>query len=331
MYHIGGIKMSLPIIVGAGACKYLPHMLKYMNPTAQVGAVTLGSITPTRSPGNEGTLFYPPDLGGFLQNRIASNSFGMPGDGYEAVASILRRYSFCKPPIVSIAGDGVGDYVSGVEMFQDIDCVAAIKLNLGCPNKHEKRVVPIGHDFESLYQILEALAQLPLKKPIWLKLSRYVTREWVELAASKYPYLDFSHVPTVTMDFIDKVTGFIAKYRFVLAVVYGNTLPNVIWRSADGQPVTTPNGGKAGLSGEILKENTIAFIKRARSVLPKSTSLIASGGIVSGDDVAECLRNEAGAVALTSLPFYADNDPRAFSSLIAGSDDLLYQLTGQEP
>ncbi len=329
-FCVGGVEMDLPIIVGAGACKYLPQALKYMDPTAQVGAVTLGSITPGKSTGNEGTLFYPPDLGSFLREGVASNSFGMPNDGYESTARLLQQYSFCKPLVVSIAGDGVSDYVAGAEAFQDVECIAAIKANLGCPNKHEKRVVPIGHDFESLHQILEAFIRLQLKKPLWIKLSRYVTREWIEMVASKYPRLDFSHVPTVTMDFIDEVVKLIAKYRFVCAVVYGNTLPNVIWRDADGHPVTTPNGGKAGLSGEILRENTIAFIRRARSVLPESMSIIASGGITTGDHAAECLRNEADAVALTSLPFYADNDPRVFSSLIAGSDDLQYQLIRQE-
>lgn len=320
MYYVGGIKMNLPIMVGAGACKTPASILPYMRPDVSVGAVSTGSYTPLLRLGNEGTLFWPDDFSEFTRNRFGLNSFGMPNSGFETAAKeFLPKYEH--PVIASIAGFSVDDYALGVKTFDALPGIAAIKANVGCPNAHDKKPIPIAYDPDSLLRILEAIERLKPKKPIWLKLSPYITAEQRYVLQGTYPFIDFSHVPVVEKGFLGDVLSVVWEYQFLVrAVIFSNTLPNVIVCSGTGNPVTTPNGGKAGLSGPILKRISIDLIRQAMNMLPGQIDLIGSGGVLHGDDVVDYLEAGASAVFATSGPFWAGNDPRIFTDMLSGSE-----------
>ncbi len=321
-FEIGRVGMDLPIMVGAGACKTPSSVLSYMRMGVSVGAVSTGSYTPLSRTGNEGVLFWPDNVSDIRQGGIGLNAFGMPNMGNEQAAADLKRYSFMYPVIASIAGFSVDDYVAGVRAFDQVPCVAAIKVNVGCPNAHDHKTVPIAYDPDSLGQILKAFSQMKISKPLWLKLSPYITSVQRDELQDTYPHVDFSHVPTVAPEFLSKILGIVWRYQVIDAIVFSNTLPNVIIRSADNMPVTTPNSGKAGLSGRLLKPISINLIKETWEILSGEVDLVGSGGVWDGDDVMDYI--EAGAVGVfaTSGPFWSGNDPRFFADLISGSERL---------
>jgi len=326
MYNIGGVTMQLPIIVGAGACKKPADILPYMRADVSVGSVSFGSSTPDSSLGNEGTLFWPPSFSEFMEQGFGLNSFGMPNIGHARGAAELKRHSFMYPVIASIAGSSPEDFVAGIRAFHDVPCVAAIKLNVGCPNKKE-RPVPIAYDLDLLSRILEAVAavikELQMKKPIWIKLSPYIKIWQRDAFQVLYPQIDFSQVPTVEPGFLGDVLAIIWEHQFFIrAVIFSNTLANVIYRDESGKPVTTPNGGRAGFSGNILRPVNIDLIRQAATMLPGTIDLIESGGVSHGDHAVECFEGGASAVCYTSGPFWSGNGPRFSSDFLSESEQL---------
>jgi dihydroorotate dehydrogenase len=324
VYHIGDIEMNLPIIVGAGACKTPASIPPYMRADVSVGAVSTGSYTPDSRPPNEGsTLFWPESFYEFTRLGFGLNSFGMPNLGFEdAAKEFLPQYEH--PVIASIAGFKVDHFVKGTEIFNALPGIAAVKLNLGCPNTGK---IPFAYDPVSLNGILLGVSRLGIKKPLWLKLSPYITDEQREYLQEMYPHIRFSQVPVVEAGFLGEVLNIVGKYRFVRAVIFSNTLGNVIVRDAAGNPVTTPNGGKAGLSGNILKRISIDLIRRAATMLPDEVNLIASGGVVHGNDAVDYFEAGATAVCCTSGPFWSGNGPRFFADMLSGSERLQNHLT----
>lgn len=323
-YTVGGIKMSLPIMPGAGVCKTPESTLRYLRPDVSVGAVVTGSYTPKPRPGNDGTLSWPADWIEFSRRQIGLNSFGMPNMGIDQAISDLSLTSTDRPRIVSFAGFSVDDYVYEAKVIARSPHITGGELNAGCPNTGK---APFAYDLEALWQVLFSLATLRLDFPLWIKLSPYVTHAELETIQEEWSEIDFTNVPVVTEGFVEEVLRLIARYDdFVRAVVFSNTLPNCIVRN-NGKPVTSPFDGKAGLSGAVLKPISIGLIKKAREILPSTIDLIGCGGILTGDDVMDYFDAGAVAVQCTSGPSWFGNGPRFHADLIAESEPLQQYLT----
>ena len=328
MYVIGGVEMKLPLIVGAGACKTPASILPYMRPDVSVGAICTGSYTPKQRSGNEGKLFYPDTFSDFIRGGFGLNSFGMPNAGFEAAANEFRS-QYEHPVIASVAGFSVDELVRGVEIFDVHPGIAATKLNLGCPNTEN---VPMAYDSGSLKEISGQIERLKPKKPVWLKLSPYITAEKRDALQEAHPHLDFSQVRVVEPWFLVEILSIIWLCPYFRAVVFSNTLGNVIFRK-DGKPVTTPNDGRAGLSGSILKPINIDLMRQTAGMLPgaRNIDLVGSGGVLHGDDAVDYFEGRAAAVCCTSGPFWSGNDPRFFADFISGSERLQDYLTQYQP
>lgn len=153
---------------------------------------------------------------------IASlNSEGLPNYGIEyysseeAVAS-----SGQKPYFVSLSGKTLKDNLRMIEIVSDVKEIAAIELNIACPNVIGHPI--IGYDFDQFSDVLSALDSHPCigRKPLGLKLP---------------PYLDFQH--------FKKVADMINKYDFVKYVACINTMGNALVIDADSeQPFNSSQG-----------------------------------------------------------------------------------------
>ena len=330
MYTIGGVEMKHPLIIGAGACKTPASVLPYMRKDLPIGGASTGSYTPDPSTGNQGKLFWPEDFSGFMQNGLGLNSLGMPNMGCNQAATELTRYAFVHPIIASVAATFVEGFITGIQAFHGVPCVSAIKLNVGCPNKAE-RPVPIAYDLDFLFRIFEAVQELVKRglvtKPIWLKLSPYITLWQRNVLQTLHPRLDFSNTPVVEPGFLAEVLGLVSQYPFIRAAIFSNTLPNVICRDEFKNPVTTPNGGKAGLSGSILKQIAIDLIRQAETLLPEGVDRIGSGGVLHGDDVVDILEAGGKAACVTSGPFWYGDGARFCANLLSESVRFQNYLT----
>lgn len=325
---IGGIEMSLPIILGAGVCKYTPQLSEYQSPDLTIGANVFGSILlEKRLPNKPDPLFWPNDWGEFEHFEFGLNSFGMPEDGIDRSLEALGLVNLVRPCIMNVAAFNTADYITLVEQACQSPQVAGVELNLGCPNTGK---TPFAYDFgatgEILRGLLERWGKFP-SKPIWLKLSPYITDTELRTLQIAHPEIDFAAVLTAPPGFATTMMRLIKQFTFVRAVVWSNTLPNCRYLHPEtGQPVTGPYEGRAGLSGPILWDISRRCIEEAREVLDPigGPDLIHAGGNISGERVATALRF-ADAVQCVSGPFWYGDGPRFFAGL-GESEELQNEL-----
>lgn len=333
---VGGVPMPLPIILGAGVCKAPARLVPYMRDDVSLGAVITGSYTPDEADGEprkgnddgKNICQWPPQLEGGAEFQFGLNSWGMPNMGFTKAENELARTYLPRKVIVSIAAFSVNGYVDGAQIFGgnppwSAPRFAAQEWNLGCPNTHDKKALPISYDYDSFEQILAAGEKLKLNCPVWVKVSPYLTLENLKLLVEHG--IDVTHVPVAEEGFLERVAALIARYPYVRAVVVSNTGPNAVYR-VNGESVTTPNAGKAGLSGPIMKEIVFEQVRRFRAVLPETVDVIHSGGLWTGDDLVSAIENGAAAGQFTSLPSWGGG-PKVFGELIAGSERLQNLLT----
>ncbi|MBP9727991.1 MAG: hypothetical protein KBD27_01295 [Candidatus Moranbacteria bacterium] len=315
---IGGIPMSYPIMPAAGVCKYVAQLDQYQDPGLPIGVDIIGSILfEQRQPNQPDPLFWPNDWSEFERLKIGFNSFGMPEDGIDHTLEALGLMKLARPCVMSLAAFQAADYVTLVPLACQSLQVAGVELNLGCPNTGK---TPFAYDYEATREILEGLRKRWGKfppKPIWLKLSPYITGTELCTLKAAHPDIDFDAVPTTPYRFAASMMQLIKQYPFVQAVVWSNTLPNCRYIDpGTQQPVTGPYEGRAGLSGPILWDISRRCIEEAASVQDSigGPDLIHAGGNISGDTVAKAL-TFADAVQCASGPFWYGDGPRFFANL----------------
>ncbi len=313
-WHVGGLELEYPIIVGAGVCKTPESVLPYQNANLPIGAVVTGSYTPLPRAGNTGRLefWHPTEEWGL-------NAFGMPNCGYlEAVERIPKLgLSLYRPLILSVAGFAPEEYVGGYMHFSSVPIVAAVELNFGCPNVHEGKTLPMSYDLSSLSRTFRGIKLLNIRTPIWVKLSPYLYAEDVRRLSQ---HVDVRDMPYVDLTFVGSALSLLARHAHIVrGVVISNTIPNCRYRGPDGEYVTTPNDGQAGLSGSLLKPIVLRQVREFRRSLPTSIDVIVSGGVLTGDDAMEYFNEDVASVQCTSLPYFCGG-PKAFPPLVSGSE-----------
>lgn len=327
-WRVGGIGMSSPIIVGAGVCKTPGSVAKYLDQNLLIGAIVTGSYTPDA---REGNLERPVD---HWASEINSgfNAYGMPNIGFVEAYELLRVVLTNRPIVFNFAGFAPQEYVDMVAHHLDnyrlAPSISVMEANWGCPNAHDKKTIPIANDFDSIVETLDGWKELfggeDSPFPIWVKLSPYLTRDDLKEIPST---IDTSAFPVIEEGYAEKVAHLIASPRYrgiISAAVNFNTMGNCIY-CEDGKPVTVPNGGKAGMSGALLKKFSLRQNRIFRSILPSSIDTIGCGGILHGDDVADFLDAKVAGVQCTSL-FHWFGGSKAIPRIYEESDKLLVRL-----
>lgn len=125
---IAGIKMANPVTTASGTFGFGLEYNDYYD-VNKLGAVVVKSITREKRIGNP-----PPRI---LETPAGVlNSIGLANPGIDYfIEKILPRLEIIHIPIiVSIAGDEVEEYVDLAERLGEIDKVAALEVNISCPN-----------------------------------------------------------------------------------------------------------------------------------------------------------------------------------------------------
>lgn len=323
-FNVGGVKMGVPVILGAGVAKHPNQVLPYLHPDAPLGAALSGSYTLEARDGNKGELMWPVDLGGLMQYGFGLNAWGMPNLGLARAMELFPKGP-TKPHLVSIAGFKVSDYVEMLKLLKGNKQIAGVELNGGCPNTGH---LPVAYMLDDLASLLRGVRSVGFDKPIWLKLSPYMTRRELSKFGRKHPDIDFGGTPTVEEDFVLKLCHVLKGYSSIIsAVVMTNTLPNVVFKNS--LICVHTDGGfhrKAGLSGPILREHNLTLVREMMATDHLADiDIIGCGGVMTGDDVLAYLQAGCTGVQCTSGPAWSD--VKFFQSLLEGSDGLLGHLS----
>jgi dihydroorotate dehydrogenase (NAD+) catalytic subunit len=211
------------------------------------------------------------------------NSIGLPNKGLEGfIAEDLPRLGELPVPlIVSVMATGHDDFKRMVGALEERDEVAALELNVSCPNVHSGLIV--GERPEETAALLEALRPLT-GKPLIVKLTPNVADPAAVAVGAEEGGADaVSLINTMKASAIDPATG----------------TPGI-------------GVGRGGLSGPAIRPIAVAQVRAVSAAV--KVPIVGMGGVCSGEDAYEMLAAGATLVAVGTESF---RDPRAGSRIAA--------------
>jgi dihydroorotate dehydrogenase (NAD+) catalytic subunit len=225
------------------------------------------------------------------------NSIGLPNKGLEGFLAedLPQLRELPVPLIVSIMATTREDFARCVARVAARREVAAIELNISCPNVHSGLIV--GENPSETEALLEALRPAS-EKPLIVKLTPNVADPAAVAAGAERGGAD--------------------------AVSLINTLKGTAVDPATGEPAL--GNGYGGLSGPAVRPVALEQLRSVRAAV--GLPLVGMGGISSGADAAEFLALGAAVVAVGTESF---RDPRAGSRIAAELESSLLSERSAEP
>jgi dihydroorotate dehydrogenase (NAD+) catalytic subunit len=281
-----GIELAHPVINGSGTFDAIAARRAFGDELLEhfpFSAFVSKTITPEPRPGNP-----PPRLWEAASGMI--NSIGLPGKGLEGfIASDLPELAELPVPlIVSVMATSHDEFARLVEAVAEREEVAALELNISCPNVESGLVV--GESPEEARSLLEVLRPLT-SKPLIVKLTPNVHPAPVAAAAEQGGADAVSLINTLRAVAIDPATG-------------------APWLGAE-------RGGLSGSSVRTVALNQVREVSAAVAI-----PVVAMGGIATGRHAADLIAAGASLVAVGTESF---RDPAAGSRIAA---ELAAELGG---
>ncbi len=279
---LGRLALDNPVLVASGTFGYIGEMAPF------VRIERLGGVIPK-------TVTFSPRAGNATPRTVETasgllNAIGLDNDGVRHFIDHHLPYlrTVGTAVIANIAGEDEDQFVCMAEMLSAEPGLAALELNISCPNI--SRGLDLGIDPRVVGRLVGRVrAASPL--PIIAKLTPNVT-DIVPIAAA-------------------------AAEAGADAVSLINTLRGmaVDWRRR--RPVLSYDVG--GLSGPAIKPIALRMVWEVAQSLP-GLPIIGIGGIATADDALEFMVAGAAAVQVGTATFY---DPTAAERLL---DDLIARL-----
>jgi dihydroorotate dehydrogenase (NAD+) catalytic subunit len=280
---LAGLRLANPTMTCSGTCGYAFEYQGLLD-FRRLGAFVTKSITLQERPGNEPTRIVETPAG--MLNSIGLANVGLQRFLNEKVP--LLRQMPC-PVIVNVAGHSVDDYVQTCAAMNDLDCIAAVELNVSCPNV--KDGLTFGTNPTLLRDLCRQVVSVLPRKPLIVKLSPNVEDVTVPArAAIDGGARALSMINTFSAMAID-----IARRRPRLANVTG------------------------GLSGPAIKPIALHHVSRVYRMVAKAACvpIIGMGGIENWHDAVEFILAGATAVAVGTALFVDPGAPNTICDGIA--------------
>lgn len=271
---LGRLELSNPIMVASGTFGYAREMEKIVD-VSRLGGVLPKTITAEPRIGNAPWRTVETSAG-------LLNAIGLDNDGVDTFLDHHLPYlrQLGTAVVVSVAGRSKEDFVSLAERVGSEPGVAAIELNLSCPNVSGG--IDFGTNAESCRQVV-AESRERANCPILAKLTPNVTR-----------------IDEIAKGAADGGADAVCLINTVLGIA-------VDWKRR--KPML--GNGMGGLSGPAIKPIALRCVHQvARAV---DIPIIGIGGIANIDDVMQFLVTGASAVQIGTANYY---DPKISTRLI---------------
>ncbi|MGZ8667643.1 MAG: dihydroorotate dehydrogenase [Solirubrobacterales bacterium] len=280
-----GLRLAHPVLNGSGTFDAIAARRVFGDAIAQrfpFAAFVSKTITPLSRAGNP-----PPRL--FETPSGMINSIGLPNKGLEGFleADLPLLAELPVPLIVSVMGTSREEFARLVEGLAGRDEVAALELNVSCPNVKSGLIV--GEQPAETLALMKALRALT-PKPLIVKLTPNVAEPEGVAAAAATGGAD--------------------------AVSLSNTLRATAIAPGTSEPWL--GAGSGGLSGPAIKPVALEQTRRVAAAV--SIPVIGMGGIESGRDAAEFIAAGAAAVAVGTASF---RDPMAATRVRSELEEAL--------
>jgi len=279
--NIAGLKLANPTLTCSGTCGYAFEYADFMD-LSKLGAFVTKSITREERAGNEPARIVETRAG--MLNAIGLANVGLDRFLKEKVPQIQKMPC---PVIVNVAGHSPDDYTQTCAAMDSLDCIAAVELNVSCPNV--KDGLTFGTHPGRLKELTHAVKKVLPHKPLIVKLSPNV--EDITLTAR----------------------GAIDGGADALSLVNTFTAMSVdIWKRRPRLANVT-----GGLSGPAIKPIALHLVSRVYRMVAKGRNvpIIGMGGIQTWQDAAEFILAGASAVGVGTALFV---DPATPNKICAG-------------
>jgi dihydroorotate dehydrogenase (NAD+) catalytic subunit len=279
---IAGLHLRNPVMTASGTFGYGEEFAEYLN-LEKLGAFVTKGLSLKPKAGNP-TPRIVETPGGML------NAIGLQNVGIEAF--IEKKVPFLRsvntPAIVNFFGNTLEEYIEMAARLNDIDEIAAIEMNISCPNVKQGGIV-FGTDPQCAAEVVAACRKVTAKTMI-VKLSPNVTDITVMAKACVDAGADaLSMINTLTGMAID-----LQRRKPVLANITG------------------------GFSGPAIKPVALRMVWQvARAV---KVPIIGIGGIMNATDALEFILAGATAVQVGTASFI---NPSAAQDVAEGIEGWL--------
>jgi dihydroorotate dehydrogenase (NAD+) catalytic subunit len=290
MVELCGLELRHPVINGSGTFDAIAARRAFGDQLLDefpFSAFVSKTITPEPRVGNPSPRLWETPSG-------LINSIGLPNKGLDGFLEhdLPQLAELPVPLIVSVMGTSHDEFARLVEGVGGRAEVAALELNVSCPNVKSGLIV--GESPEEALSLLQRLRPLT-EKPLLVKLTPNIADPVPVALASEEGGAD--------------------------AVSLINTLRAVAFDPDSGDRWL--GGGSGGLSGPAVRAVALSQIHAVAAAV--SIPVVAMGGVSTGRDAAEMLRAGARIVAVGTESF---RDPAAGSRIAAELGGELERISG---
>jgi dihydroorotate dehydrogenase (NAD+) catalytic subunit len=280
--EVGGLRLKNPLIAASGTFGYGVEYEGILDLSRLGGIATKGLYLEPREGCPTPRIAETPS--GLL------NAIGLQGVGVKAfVRDVLPRLArHDTAVIVNVCGDTTEEYAEVARVLDDAPGVAAIEINISCPNV-EKGGMAFGGDPRMTHEVVAAVRRAT-RLPVIPKLSPNVADITVFARASEEAGAD-------ALSCINTLLG--------LAVDVETRRPRLAF-------------GTGGLSGPAIRPVAVRMAWQAARAV--RIPVIGVGGIGSAEDALEFLVAGCRAVQVGTANFV---DPRVYERILAGLDAYL--------
>ncbi len=258
-----GMNLPTPIFAASGTFGFGEEFENFVD-LKRLGGVMVKCITPKPRRGNDGVRITETPSG-------MLNCIGLENPGVETfLTKILPRIKDKMNVVVNVSGSSVEDY-SELAKLLDVDGVAAIELNISCPNVKDGGII-FGTDERQAAKVTSAAKKFT-SKPVIVKLSPNVT--------------DITKIARACEE-----SG--ADCLSLINTLMGMEINIHTWRPTLGN-IT------GGLSGGAIKPVAVRMVWQVAQAV--KIPIIGMGGIRSASDAAEFFLAGASAVAIGTANF----------------------------
>ena len=272
--RLGRLALNNPVLVASGTFGYAREMQNVVD-LSRLGGIIPKTITPQPRVGNHPWRTVETPCG-------MLNSIGLDNDGLDAFISGHLGYlrELACPTIVSIAAATADEYKSMAASLCAAGGVAAIELNISCPNVAGG--VDFGSRAESCTNVVRAVREA-CDLPILAKLTPNVTNIAAMAQAAEAGGAD-------AISAINTLLGMAVDWRKQRPIL-GNVM--------------------GGLSGPAIKPVALRCVYQIAKAV--NIPVVAIGGIANIDDVMEFIVAGASAIQLGTANFY---DPQCSMNIL---------------
>ena len=272
---VGQLRLQNPILLASGTCGYGEEISRFTDLDA-IGGIVVKGLSLRPEIGNA-----PPRIaetpGGML------NSIGLQNIGVEAF--IEQKLPFLRDfetaVVANIWGTTVDEYVDVAARLDDAEGVAALELNVSCPNIKEGGI-NFGRNPQLTHQVTAAVRRVTTL-PLWVKLSPGVTDVGAVARAAEEAGADALSV----INTLRGMTVDVGRRRPTLSAIFG------------------------GLSGPALFP--VALYNLYEVTLATTLPVLGIGGISSLDQVLQFMIIGSCAIQIGTANFY---DPTLAGRLV---------------